>query len=396
MSVTVPKIALEQDVLDLFVKTLRQRSLVGEDENAKLLFLGLTSRLLDKPVSFVVKGTSGGGKSFTVECVLSFFPASSYYARTAMSQKALVYSEEPLKNRFLVIYEAAGMEGGFSAYALRTLLSENKLIYEFVENGKTRVITKDGPTGVIITTTKASLHPENETRLLSLTVTDTPEQTRKILCAMASETFDKNDYAEWHEFQEFLTASDCRAAIPFAETLAMLVPPQAVRLRRDMRQVLSLIKAHAIVHQLNRQRDAEGRIIATLRDYTAVHGLVSAYIAQGVAATVSAETREVVEAVNMLGGSNPMGVSFKMVGDRLNLDKSSAKRRCDDAIERGYLKNTQTRKNQPAHLLVGDALPEDRPVLPAPDVLQAAYDQTKGNGCTVAPEMEGVEHAEAA
>ena len=395
MSAHAPQIALEPDVLAAFTDAVSKRGLVGEDQNAKILFLTVVSRLLDKPVSVVVKGTSSGGKSFTVESVLAFFLRDAYYARTAMSEKALVYSEEPLKNRFLVIYEAVGMENGFSAYALRSLLSENKLVYEFVENGKARVISKDGPTGLIITTTKASLHPENETRLLSLTVTDTPEQTRNILRAMASETVENHDYTEWHEFQAFLAASDCRVVIPFADMVALLVPPQAVRLRRDMRQVLSLIKAHAIVHQLNRERDSDGRIIATLRDYAAVHGLISTHIAQGVAATVPVEVREVVEAVKMLARSNPSGVSFKTVGDHLSLDKSSAKRRCDDAIERGYLKNMQTRKNQPAQILLGDPLPEDKPVLPPPDVLEAAL-ASVGSGCTVAEKTEGVADAEAA
>ena len=41
----------------------------------------------------------------------------------------------------------------------------------------------------------------------------------------------------------------------------------AVRLRRDFSVVLSLIKAHAILHQATRERDADGRIVATLADY---------------------------------------------------------------------------------------------------------------------------------
>ncbi len=56
-----------------------------------------------------------------------------------------------------------------ASYFFRTLLSENRICYETVEKTdeglKSRVIRKPGPTGLITTTTAATLHPENETRL---------------------------------------------------------------------------------------------------------------------------------------------------------------------------------------------------------------------------------------
>ena len=95
--------------------------MVGESRVAKLLFLIVVSRFLDRPVSAAVKGPSSGGKSYLVESVLRFFPESAYYALTAMSDRALAYSEEPLSHRFLVLYEAAGMGGDFATYLIWTL-----------------------------------------------------------------------------------------------------------------------------------------------------------------------------------------------------------------------------------------------------------------------------------
>ena len=40
-----------------------------------------------------------------------------------------------------------------------------------------RLIEREGPTGLLVTTTAISLHAENETRLISIPVDDTPEQT---------------------------------------------------------------------------------------------------------------------------------------------------------------------------------------------------------------------------
>jgi hypothetical protein len=171
----------EKDVLARFAAQLFKAGLVGEDRNAKLLYLALTTRLFDRPVSVAVKGPSSGGKSYTVEVVLRFMPESAYWTRTAMSNRALAYSDEDFRHRHLVIFEAAGMTGEIATYLIRSLLSENRICYETVEKTqdgmKPRVIKKEGPTGLITTTTAVRLHPENETRLLSLVVKDTPDQT---------------------------------------------------------------------------------------------------------------------------------------------------------------------------------------------------------------------------
>jgi hypothetical protein len=81
----------------------------------------------------------------------------------------------------------------------------------------------------------------------------------------------------------------------------------AVRLRRDFSVILSLIKAHAILHQATRERAEQGRIVAILADYARVRELVSGLIAESVEATVPKAIRETVEAVDNVidGGRGP-------------------------------------------------------------------------------------------
>jgi hypothetical protein len=130
------KLAKESDILGRFAEELARSGVAGEERIAKLLYLAVTSRLLESPVSVALKGPSSGGKSYVVERVLSFFPESAYYALTAMSEKTLAYSEEPISHRFLVIYEAAGMSGEFATYLMRSLLSEGCVRYETVEKSR--------------------------------------------------------------------------------------------------------------------------------------------------------------------------------------------------------------------------------------------------------------------
>src|SRR5215210_2408714 len=190
------ELAQSPDILAAFSEDLERCRVVGEKTNSELLYLALTSRLLDKIVSVAVKGPSSGGKSFLVGSVVGFFPETATYQFTSFSEKTLYYTEEPLSHRHLVLTEAAG-GGEVQEYTIRALLSEGRLEYEFVEKTsdglRARRICKEGLTGFITTTTRDKLHTENETRYLSLVVKDTREQTRRVFRAIAEEDAEKPD-----------------------------------------------------------------------------------------------------------------------------------------------------------------------------------------------------------
>jgi hypothetical protein len=387
------------DILGKVAAVLRERGVVGEERNAKLLFLALITRFLPRPVSVAVKGPSSGGKSFLVEQVLQFFPPEALYCLTAMSERALAYSEADLRNRFLVIYEAAGLAGEFASYLIRSLLSEGRLIYEVVEKTsqglRPRRIEKDGPTGLLVTTTAVRLHPENETRLLSLQVTDTQEQTRAVLLALATGPKEYKNLASWKALQVWLQHSEHRVVIPFAHQLAKLTLTISVRLRRDFSAVLALITGHAILHQSLRQRDESGRILATFHDYAAVRSLVGDVISEGVDATVSQAVRDTVHAVKELCEETcDNSVSLAKLATRLKLDKSAASRRAAVARQRGFLKNLETRKGLPAQFVIGDPLPAEIDVLPSVEALQCCT-AVAGETCPYTPpQNEAVTDAE--
>src|ERR687889_937052 len=103
------------------------------------------------------------------------------------------------------------------------------------------------------------------------------------------------DLERWHALQRWLEGAEHRVTIPYAKALARLVPPVAVRLRRDFGAVLNLIRAHAVLHQATRERDAEGRIVASFADYTTVRELVAELVSAGAEAAVPKTVRETVE-----------------------------------------------------------------------------------------------------
>jgi hypothetical protein len=391
-------LAESPDILQLAAETVEALGLSGERCNVALLYLAITSRLFERPASVAVKGPSSAGKSHLVDSVLMLFPDDAYYALSAMSERALAYSEEPLRHRFLVVYEAAGMAGDFASYLMRSLLSEGRVRYETVEKTseglQARLIEREGPTGLLVTTTAARLHPENETRLLSLWVTDAPDRTRDVFRALASRATQSDtpsadiDLDAWRALQAWLASSEPRAIVPFAVHLAELIPPVAVRLRRDFGLLLTLICAHALLHRATREHTEDSAVIATLTDYAAVRELTADLFAEGVEATVSPATRETVEAVKKLvsgrlgsNGTEP-SVSVAQLAKHLELDKGSVSRRVKEARERDYLVNLETRRGKPMRLVIGDAMPEELVILPTVEDVE--------DRCSVAVTSEGI------
>jgi hypothetical protein len=389
-----PQIAYTPNILVRFRETVISCGVVGEDAIAATLYLMVTSRLLDNPVSGAVKGSSSSGKSFTTQKTIEFFPKEAVVTFTAMSERALVYSKEEYKHRTIVMYEATGLrehaDDDLTAYFVRSLLSEGRINYsvtvrDMKEGGfKTQEIVKEGPTNLIITTTKPKVHAENETRLLSLNTNDTPTQTKAILKKIASKRSDGTDKTEWIQLQQWLQVAERRVTIPFAEQLAELIPPVAIRLRRDFGALLALIEAHAILHQLSREKDAEGRIIATTEDYAQVRDLIAPIMAEGVGATVSSTVRETVEAVKALACES--GVMTLAIANQLKLDRSTVTRRLSVAASQGYLQNLEDKRGKPSRWAIGDPLPDKIDLLPLPEALNHTPDE---GVCRCAVKSEG-------
>jgi hypothetical protein len=367
LNAAVEALRQEAEILERFAETIAAAGLVGEARAAKLLYLAVTTRCFSRPVSVIVKGPSSGGKSFLVERVLDFFPASAHHTLTAMSDKALAYSEEPLSHRFLVLYEAAGLKGDMAEYLVRSLLSEGRIRYETVESGanglRPRLISREGPTGLLLTTTRLSVHPENETRLLTVTVREDPDQTRQVLQRMASGGADPPDLGAWRHMQELLADDPPTVVIPYAGQLANLVDTSAIRIRRDFSHVLALIKAHALLHKASRPVSPKGEVLANLDDYGVVRDLLCDTLAVGVGASVAPGVRAATEAViSLVPTGDCAAVTNNQVANALGRDPGGVSRHLQAAQRLGYVVDTGSggqRQYRP-----GEPLPGDRSVLP--------------------------------
>ncbi len=287
-----------EDILDLWLQSW-DKVMAGEHRNAKLLYLIATSRLFDSCMHVAIKGPSSGGKSEIRRQVLEFFPPEDIVTFTTMSERALLYHKGDFDHKILSMAEAHGFEEQqMQDMLLRELMSEGKLIYRSCRRSPVSssrpIIIKNGPVCFMVTTTKAALHPENETRMISLEIDDSEEQTRRVLKKLAQTTGknlrpDDSIHYDWQDFQRLLhKIGNKNVVVPFADALATLIPPRATRLRRDFSQIIACIKSHALIHCCRRMNNEKGELVADLDlDYVPVAELIGHITAEGAGIAVS-------------------------------------------------------------------------------------------------------------
>ena len=385
-----------EDVLELFAADWR-RLVAGEARNAKTLYLIATSRLLTKTMHAAVKGPSSGGKSEIRTRLLEFFPPESVISFTALSERALIYNRDNFEHKILSMGEAAGaQEQSLQDYLLRELMSEGRLEYHTVQKVGDRMetitIVKDGPVAFLVTTTKNQLHPENETRMLSLEIDDSEAQTRAVLAKVAEveglgSTTNVVDFGPWHDFQRWLANGTTDVVLPFAPALVAAVPPRAVRLRRDLGQVLRAIKVHALLHRQHRDLDERGRIVANLDDYAVVRDLMHGLLQETSEVKIKHTTLETVNAVKQVTVSLGLedGATGQAVAKIIKLDRSAALRRLRVAQDDGFVVNLETQRGRPGRYRATDQSVEPETMLPSPETLTSSHLNHPETAATLQP-----------
>lgn len=367
----------EKSLLSRFERDLERSGFAGDTRTAKIVFLAMVSRLLANPVSLAIKSVSSAGKSFTLSRVREFFPEACFVSMGAMSEKALMRSNFDLHHKVLIVTEEEGVSGKFATYVIRLLLSEKKMEYgSLVEqqgDWKGKKFVLEGPASFITTTTKHWLHPENETRLLSISTDESSEQTARIMRTIAQGGGVHIDISQWHALHTYLEFTHVDVHIPYAASIAELVPPVATRLRRDMTTILSLVKSHALLHDGTRERDARGRLIATIDDYRAVYDLTHHLFAEAVERAIPVPVRRLIEAVQEINEEIPPlsfarnPATYDELMEKLGLDRANVSRSARKAIDLGYIVDAGSSGGHKCELYATSKLSDDRAILPSPD-----------------------------
>ncbi len=382
-------------LLDRIRAIITESGFAGDVRPALLAYIALTSRLLSRPINLAFVAQSASGKNRAIDAALELVPVGAYHKISASSPRALVYSDESLQHRMIVLAEADSIpDDGAAASAIRSISEDNSLVYEVVErDGKegfiTRRIEKPGPTGLITTSTR-SLAKQMGTRTLEINLPDDPEQTRSILLAHAARASGQPapapDTAPFLALQQYLDlTAPVEVEIPYAGRLAHLVPATQVRMRRDFPKLLAAIQVVALLHQCQRQRRSSGRIVATLEDYAQARDLLAPLFEAIATEGLTPAVRQTVETIR----EDETDVALETMVSRLGLAKSTVSERVARAVKGGWLINEEDRRGRPAKLRRGARLLESIQALPEPALLTERPDTHPNGDSRVPPRGTG-------
>ena len=277
------KLLRSADLLEVAAADMERRGHVGERVTKKLALICALSAKSGRPIQPSTHAQSSAGKNALWDATLSLLPEEMIVRRSGLTAKALFRTEADLKGAVLYLQEVAGSED--ANYSIRVMQSDGRLEYEATEKAadgsmKNVVNRTKGPTVIVQTTTKNHLHPENETRVFPIYIDESEEQTGRIVESILKDAAghgvggaERGRVCErWHDAISLLEPG-LEVVIPYAERIE--IPSAPIRVRRDARRLVDVVRVIAWLHQHGRVRDDVGRIVATEEDFHLALRLVS-------------------------------------------------------------------------------------------------------------------------
>jgi DNA-binding Lrp family transcriptional regulator/energy-coupling factor transporter ATP-binding protein EcfA2 len=380
-----PVLDAENPVADAAKCLCDAAGIVAEDENAQLLLLIATTRILPNPVHALVVGTTGAGKSALTNAISAAIPPC--HRRTLVGTSARALLVHPLKPATLLNWlELPNLDSeSIASTILRALLwqdgsdSADYLLTEWV-GGRAKARTLKLPRQIALLCTRVDLPKDEQTltRFCVLEIRETPEKRQSVLSAIAHQWQDSErpDPDALRQpvvaFMEWAQRRTWRVVIPFADALMALLSqlPPAERDYRDAANLLRLIAASAIWHFQRRQHaisDEGVTVVADLDDYALVRQLVAPAFAKARTFALSEGERQVVEVLQ----ANGAAMTVRELAERLGLSDAAVRMRLQALKKKGVVSDESVDSKRKAWRLEGT--PTMTNLLPTVEALKARW-----------------------
>jgi hypothetical protein len=338
---------IAENPLKAFDANMDAAGLAGERQSAFFCYLILTSAHLVKPANGLLRGPAGSGKSYVMKAAAAVFPEEMVYMISSMSAKALVYEPGGFMNRTIILEEAESLvrnkdtDKNEVAEMLRVLLSEQRLTHKVVVKNpdtnayETQTITVEGPTNLLTSTTRSLLDPEIESRMVDRWSDTSEVHMRAVLDVIgeraAGGKAPDRQLKAWHTFASWVRRGPSDVVIPFAKLLSRSWSTGAgSRTFRDLNNLISVTRASALVHRLNRKLSDEGLIVADPQDYRIAYDLLGDRIdelaGQRVPDALKPKFNNLRAAYVKAGSFSQWTVSVRELAAALGASRSSAHR----------------------------------------------------------------------
>jgi DNA primase len=252
--------------------------MVGQGDNATLLFFIFLTRLFKNPLHAIVMGSSGSGKTHLLQGVASTIPRQHINVTTSLSENTLYYTPKDFLKHKILLQE--DLDGAYNALLpLRELMS-NQEISRFSTKTNSRTgdskqvyLHVEGPVCVAGATTKERVYEDNANRSFLLQIQEDPQHEAQVLEYQGKVAAGLINMRQYEKNIDLLKACQLQmepmeVVIPFAPRLEL--PPHVFKKMRTKNHYLTLIKAITLWNQKQRKRikDNDGNIllVSTLED----------------------------------------------------------------------------------------------------------------------------------
>ena len=280
--VTVPASLMNQCVGFLNSGNLLQRinallgscGITGEEVNRLFLFLIAGSYKMPDTLHALIQGSSGSGKTRLLKIICEVMPEEDVIKFTRVTDNSFYnYREDYLVNKLLGFEDIDGLKEE-ALYAVRELISNEILVSSTTtktDDGRLVAVerTVRGPVASIGCTTKGEIYEDNMSRLFLIAVDESTEQTKRIIHYQQQTASGMIERSKEKETRLFL--QNCVRLLkpyevvnPYAGQIHL--PEQAHKIRRLNDLYLSFVKQITLVHQYQRKKDSQGRLISQKED----------------------------------------------------------------------------------------------------------------------------------
>lgn len=278
--INVPEDSIKElkdpDLLLHIVEELGNRGIKGEEDTLLVLINKTMLRLVKNstPTSgnIVVSDESGSGKDWIVNTVCEFLvPGDKLFHRTRISEKALDYWGSNKDEKWTwdgsVLYLEDPDDEAIKSQAFRVIASGKNKISVVIDKQLVDISVEGKPV-IIVTSKNATIDDEGGRRWDGVRVDLSEKLTEMVIEQDLKKASGKNGSTINKPLQEGLQhlLKPYEVIIPYAEQIKKYLPKHLVMRTQD-KKLLDYIRASAVLHQFQREKDDQGRVIANWFDY---------------------------------------------------------------------------------------------------------------------------------
>jgi len=250
------------DLTRLTYDLFNNLGMVGQGDNATLLFFIFLTRLFKNPLHAIVMGSSGSGKTHLLQGVAGTIPKQHINVTTSLSENTLYYTPKDFLKHKILLQE--DLDGAYNALLpLRELMS-NQEISRFSTKTNSRTgdskqvyLHVEGPVCVAGATTKDRVYEDNANRSFLLQIEENPRHEAEVLEYQGRIAAGMINVKQYERNTDLLKACQLllepmEVVIPFAPKLQL--PPHVFKKMRTKNHYLTLVKSITLWNQKQRKR----------------------------------------------------------------------------------------------------------------------------------------------